>query len=426
MDSRLKFPLTHSLLLLLCYAAAVVPGSAAPEYRRSRAPVTYYPQPNDFPNEQLYHAYVVIQRFKNTITCDPRHITSSWIGHNICGKTTYVGFECATLPGHGNNNLTVTSVSFDGFGLCAPRLEGFIDQLPNLALFQASANNFGGDIPSLAGLDYLLKIQIIDKYAQADFSVGTPQRPDFLYLCLKDLLCRLENTLHKEVLPEYTNAKALLLNNNFQSGSLPANLGFSKLSYLALANNNFSGTIPPSIQHLQGSLLEILLLNNQLSGCLPHELGMLTNAAVIDAGMNHLTGPIPSSFSCLSSVEQLNLAGNRLYGEVPDALCKLAAGPAGRLANLSLSGNYFTSIGPACAAMIKDGVLDVTKNCIPGLDNQRRPVECAAFLSQPKTMCRASSTQVTCPAAASQNAAARGNRMARDYYSYVTYATLHG
>ncbi|CAD6265890.1 unnamed protein product [Miscanthus lutarioriparius] len=284
-DNRLKFPLTHSLLLLLCYAAAVVPGSAAPEYRRSRAPATYYPQPNDFPNEQLYHAYVVIQRFKNTITCDPRQ-TSSWIGHNIC-----------------------------------------------------------------------------------------------------------------------------------ESGSLPANLGFSKLSYLALANNNFSGTIPPSIQHLQGSLLEILLLNNQLSGCLPHELGMLTNAAVIDAGMNQLTCPIPSSFSCVSSVEQLNLAGNRLYGEVPDALFMFAAGPAGRLANLSLFGNYFTSIGPVCAAMIKDGVLDVNKNCIPGLDNQRRPVECAAFLSQPKTMCRASSTQVTCPAAASQNAAARGNRKARDYYS---------
>ena len=137
----------------------------------------------------------------------------------------------------------------------------------------------------------------------------------------------------------------------------------------------------------------------------------------------YFSGPIPSSFSCLSSVEQLNLASNHLYGQVPDAVCKLA-GPAGRLANLTLSGNYFTSVGPACAALIKDGVLDVKNNCIPGLANQRRPAECAAFQSQPKT-CPAASTQVTCPDAAAKNAAAPGERKVRDYSSYVTYATLH-
>ena len=222
-----------------------------------------------------------------------------------------------------------------------------------------------------------------------------------------------------------TDSKALLLNYNNLSGPLPSDLGFSKVSYLALANNRLTGPIPPSIEHLQDSLFELLLLNNQLSGCLPHELGMLHKAAVIDAGMNRLTGPIPSSFSCLSSVEQLNLAGNRLYGPVPDALCKLA-GPAGRLANLTLSGNYFTSVGPACAALIKDGVLDVKNNCIPGLADQRRPAECAAFQSQPKTCPAASTQQVACPAAAAAKAAAvPGERKARDYSSYVTYATLH-
>jgi len=145
---------------------------------------------------------------------------------------------------------------------------------------------------------------------------------------------------------------------------------------------------------------------------------------VIDAGMNQLTGPIPASFSCLRSVEQLNLAGNRLYGEVPDALCKLAAGPpAGRLANLTLSGNYFTSVGPACAELIKDGVLDVKNNCIPGFANQKRPAECLAFQNQPKT-CPEAFTQVSCPAAATMNAAATGESKARDYYSYLTYASL--
>ncbi|RCV07315.1 hypothetical protein SETIT_1G234100v2 [Setaria italica] len=101
--------------------------------------------------------------------------------------------------------------------------------------------------------------------------------------------------------------------------SLPLDLGFSKLSYLAVFDNKLTGHLPSSIGHLQDSLFEVLLLNNQLSDCLPHELGMLNKAAVIDAGMNQLTGPIPASFSCISSVEQLNLGGNRLYGQIGGA-----------------------------------------------------------------------------------------------------------
>jgi hypothetical protein len=219
----------------------------------------------------------------------------------------------------------------------------------------------------------------------------------------------------------FTNAKALLLNNNILSGPIPNNIGFSKLSYLALANNKLTGSIPSSIAHAQDTLLEVLLLNNQLSGCLPHELGMLTKAAVIDAGMNQLTGPIPASFSCLSNVEQLNLAGNRLYGEIPEAVCKLA-GPSGRLVNLTLSSNYFTSVGAACETLIKQGVLDVKNNCIPGYINQRRPAECLSFLSQPHKMCSSGST----PAAAAKAAVTyHQNRKRKDYYAYLTYATLY-
>lgn len=225
------------------------------------------------------------------------------------------------------------------------------------------------------------------------------------------------------------NARALLLNSEGISGPLPTGLGaFSNLSYVALANNKLTGPIPPSVGHLHDSLREIVLLNNQLSGCLPGELGMLSKAVVIDAGMNQLTGPIPPLFSCLSRVEQLNLAGNRLYGHVPDALCRLA-GPAGRLSNLTLSGNYFVAVGPACAALIKDGgVLDVKHNCISGFPNQRPAAECAAFQSQRKTCPEEASTQVSCPAAATMHMNAAPPRdqrkTTRDYYSYVTYASL--
>jgi hypothetical protein len=414
--------------LFLSYASAIAAGPDHLEHSNKIVP--YQPQLQDFPNGRLYRAYFAIQRFRNTITCDPKNITATWTGHDICGDTNYLGFYC-TAAMHGQaKDLTVAAVVFKGFGLCAPKLQGFLDQLPDVALFQASSNNFDGEIPRLSGLQYQYKLDVLNKDVQAHLP------HDEAKYALVTAMVNLGNIIKVQLmvsrsgsrkrvgpLPGATSAQALLLNNNSISGPLPASISLSKLSYLALANNKLTGRIPPSIGHLQDSLLEVLLLNNQLSGCLPHELGMLHKAAVIDAGMNQLTGPIPASFSCLSSVEQLNLAENHLYGQVPDAVCKLA-GPAGRLNNLTLFGNYFTSVGPACTALIKNGVLDVKNNCIPGLANQRRPAECAAFQSQPKT-CPAASTQVTCPTAATMDAAAPGERKVRDYSSYVTYATLH-
>ncbi|VAI58479.1 unnamed protein product [Triticum turgidum subsp. durum] len=323
-----SFAISVCLTLSLVAATTREPSHPEPSRKISEPFVSYSPQPQHFPNEGLYKAYLVIQRFKSRISSDPKNITTTWSGHDICGRKTYLGFHCGRTPDLAKK-LTIMAVDFNDFGLSAPMLEGFIDQFPDLVLFQASSNN------------------------------------------------------------------------------------------------KLTGPIPPSIMHMQDFLLEMHLLNNQLSGCLPNELGMLTKTAVIDAGMNQLTGPIPSSFSCLNSVEQLNLGGNRLYGQVPDALCKLA-GPAGRLSNLTLSGNYFTSVGPACSALIKDGVLDVKYNCIPGVANQRAAAECASFLSQPKT-CPAANARVVCPAAdAKKNAAAAPEgTAARDYSSYVTYATLH-
>ncbi|CAM0948560.1 unnamed protein product [Alopecurus aequalis] len=421
--------LKSSFIYLVLLSIAVTIGHC--EVVWSQHSVSYNPHPQDFPDEQLYVAYLVIQKFKKTITSDPKNITATWTGYDLCGERSYTGFYCGAPPAPGRaNKLTITAVILNGFRLHAPTLQGFVDQLPDLALFHAASNNFGGDIPGLAGLGYMYQLGVsTDQVAHTTADEAAVEgAADAKYRCLS---VHLRFKFHvggngKGGGNGLTGAKALLLNHNKLSGPLPANLGFSKLSYLALAHNNLTGRIPPSILHLQDSLLELLLLNNHLSGCLPHQLGMLTRSSVIDVGMNHLTGPIPSSFSCLTSVEQLNLAGNRLYGDVPDALCNLAS-PAGRLANLTLSSNYFTSVGPACSALIKDGVLDVKQNCIPGFANQKRPAECASFLSQPKT-CPDSSTRVACPDADTKKngpPATEGTLAPRDYTSYVTYATMH-
>jgi Leucine-rich repeat (LRR) protein len=123
----------------------------------------------------------------------------------------------------------------------------------------------------------------------------------------------------------------------------------------------------------------VLFLNNKLTGCLPFQIGFLEAATVFDASINCLTGPIPPSFQCLFKIEVLNLARNQLYGFVPEAICKLP-----NLGIFNLSDNYFTQVGPECRKLINKKVLDVEKNCIIDLPNQRSKAVCAAFYSKAK------------------------------------------
>lgn len=155
---------------------------------------------------------------------------------------------------------------------------------------------------------------------------------------------------------------------------LPVNLGNTPVLYLTFANNRFTGPIPRSIGNASSTLIEVLFLNNHLTGCLPYEIGFLKSATVFDAGNNFLTGPLPCSLGCLEKIEQLNFARNFLHGQVPELVCEL-----GNLLNLSLSDNYFTSVGPVCRKLIKSGVVDVRQNCIHGLPDQRPPWECWRF-----------------------------------------------
>ncbi|CAI8618481.1 unnamed protein product [Vicia faba] len=172
----------------------------------------------------------------------------------------------------------------------------------------------------------------------------------------------------------------IFLNNNNFLLTLPNNIGETTASYITLANNKFSGPIPPSIGKASSTLTEVLLLNNQLTGCLPYEIGFLQNVELFDAGSNLLTGPLPWSFACLKKVEELKFDRNMLYGQVPEVICALES-----LSNLTLSYNYFNRLGPLCRRLVKIGVLDVKNNCIFDLPDQKPMEECVKFSSLPRT-----------------------------------------
>ncbi|CAN0873097.1 Uncharacterized protein At4g06744, partial [Linum grandiflorum] len=287
------------------------------------------------------------QKFKSTITSDPLGITSTWVGSDIC---KYKGFFCDNPPDN-SSATTVASIDFNGFHLSAPTLDGFLDQLPDIALFHANSNFFAGTISStISTLPYLYELDISNNLFSGPFPSALLRMNGLTFLDIRF------NSFAGSVPPQIfvQNLEALFLNDNQFVTSLPVDLDSTHIIYLTLANNKLTG--------------------------------MLKEALVFNVGNNRLTGPLPLSLVCLEKVEQLNFAGNEFYGVVPELICK-ELGIVNSV-NMTLAGNYFTGIGSTwCMDLIRGGILDVSNNCIPGLPLQRSILECAQFFAKPKLMC---------------------------------------
>ncbi|XP_050901597.1 uncharacterized protein At4g06744 [Lathyrus oleraceus] len=365
------YRLSFSITFLLCFHLANSQIIEVPILSPILTPLV--PNILNFLDQRLELVFSIIQSFKNTITSDPLGITSTWVGSDIC---IYKGFYCDNPP----DNLsatTVSSVDFNGFNLASPSLDNFIGQLPDLALFHANSNNFSGTIsPKIASLKYLYELDLSNNMFSGTFPTSILNMPTLSFLDIRF------NQFTGAVPPEIfvKTLDTIFLNNNNFLLTLPDNIGETTAAYITFANNNFSGPIPPSIGKASPTLIEVLLLNNQLTGCLPYEVGFLENVELFDASSNLLTGPIPWSFACLKKVEELHFSRNMLYGQVPEVVCALE-----NLSNLTLSYNYFNRLGPLCRKLVTDGVLDVKNNCISDLPDQRSMEECVKFFSIPRT-----------------------------------------
>lgn len=311
------------------------------------------------------------------------------MGKNICRD--YKGFICDMVPDR-NNKMGIAGVNFNGFNFNGKNLtvNELLLGLEDLAFFHANSNNFTGSIPvNINKLRYLYELDLSNNKFSSNFPYEVLRANKLVFLDLRF------NTFTGLVPPQVFLLDLDLLfinNNNFNKQTLPDNLGSTPALFLTLANNKFIGGIPPSIGKASNTLQEVLFLNNQLTGCLPYEIGLLKKATVFDVGFNQLTGPIPHSFQCLEKMELLNLAHNSFYNEVPEPVCSLPG-----LSNFTVSYNYFTQVGPQCRKLIKNGVLDVKMNCILDLPNQRSPADCARFfLKLPSCPDKKSLTYVPC------------------------------
>ena len=100
-----------------------------------------------------------------------------------------------------------------------------------------------------------------------------------------------------------------------------------------------------------GSLNELFLYNNELSGPIPSYLGNSTGLTSLQLGSNKLTGSVPPSLGNLVNLTTLNLGNNSLTGSIPSSL--------GNLVRL-------TTLNPRCVTkqFMVDIVLEYQKNLV--------------------------------------------------------------
>ncbi|KAG6421679.1 hypothetical protein SASPL_118236 [Salvia splendens] len=305
---------------------------------------------------------------------DPKRVTDTWKGDICYDNTKYKGFICDTTIKE--RKLLVALVNFNnyefqGFPHTPLALHNFLENLTEIIAFHSNSNFFSGGIP--LGLDQirsLFELDLSNNNLNGSFPNEVLVATNLTFLDLR--FNHLSGPLNPRVFNLDLNI--LFLNNNYFTGPIPPALGQTPALYVTLANNLFTGPIPATIGNAKNTLLEILLLGNRLTGTLPYEIGLLEKATLFDASVNKITGQIPHSFGCLKSIKYLNMSMNQLCGPVPEPLCRLP-----RLVKLTLSDNFITQVGPACRKLIERKVLDVGRNCILDLPNQKSKEMCAGF-----------------------------------------------
>ncbi|KAF3960166.1 hypothetical protein CMV_015097 [Castanea mollissima] len=190
--------------------------------------------------------------------------------------------------------------------------------------------------------------------------------------------CELQEKLENNILC-LPSIQTLDLKGNWNLEAWPGIL--TKLTYLDLSNNSFSGLLPSSLFNLP-NLSTLDLGYNQLVGPVPSHVSGL-NLIVLSLSSNFLNGTLPSWLFSMPSLKSLYLDGNQFVGEIGEfkynSLKNLDLGynklhgsilrSVSRLVNLttlSLSSNNLSiMLGPEMFSKLKNLViLDFSNNLV--------------------------------------------------------------
>jgi Leucine-rich repeat (LRR) protein len=217
-----------------------------------------------------------------------------------------------------------------------------------LEVFSVNDNNLEGTLPEF--LCTFADLKVVTTYNNP--SMHGPLLPCLGTLSKITYLLLYHNSFTGTIPASYTQAptlQLLSLHRNRLTGTIPSDWAAdTQLAEFWLYENRLTGSIPASV----GSLASLILIdfhNNTLTGSIPAELGaQLSQLQYLDLKMNALTGSIPHSFGGLSALTTLTLTQNHLSGTVPTELSQM-----GKLTTLFLENNHLSGS--------LDGVFNVTQ-----------------------------------------------------------------
>jgi len=229
-----------------------------------------------------------------------------------------------------------------------------------LKILDLSRNkSLGGSIPVEMGNLRNLKTLILYNCA---INEALPGNLKSLTVLEEILLGENRLTGNIEIFSELSALKVLDLAENDFTGSIPNSIeNLHQLNILNLYNNKMTGSIPPSLYSLS-LLKEIVLAKNDFKKNILSQIGNLTNLKIFDVDDNDLTNKLPSEIGNLKNLITLNLHGNELDGKIPSELGQLS-----ELVEMAISGNKFTGPLPAELSHItKIKFLDIGHNLLTG------------------------------------------------------------
>lgn len=200
-------------------------------------------------------------------------------------------------------------------------------------------NQLSGPLPSFSGMSEL-------QYAYLNGNNFTEIPPDFFTGLTSLQVIALDlNPLAPWSIPDNVQNVSSLVNftasNAGVVGSIPAFFGdtLASLQTLSLAFNNLTGAIPETFSN---SDIKVLWLNNQLGPKLSGSIEVLSGMSAVTQvwlQSNAFTGPIPDLSKC-GSLEEIRLRDNMLTGLVPNSLTSLSSLQSVSLINNALQGPY--------------------------------------------------------------------------------------
>ncbi|XP_004308628.1 PREDICTED: probable LRR receptor-like serine/threonine-protein kinase At3g47570-like [Fragaria vesca subsp. vesca] len=241
-----------------------------------------------------------------------------------------------------------------------------ISNASHLLQFGISFNHFTGEVPSLARVSSLVRLEMDDNFLRNED--GDLNFLSSLINCTSLQLLDISGNNFQGVLPESvsnlsTKLTVMTLGWNQLHGSIPIGIGnLLNLGLLSFEENLLADTIPTSVCKIS-NLYTLYLSYNQLSGTIPSCLGNLTLLSSLDLKSNKLQGGIPQSLGLCNNLLALVLAQNNLTGSIPQEVISL---PSLSLV-LDLSSNDFSGYIPTEVGFLKNlGYLKLSGNRLYG------------------------------------------------------------